>query len=868
MEAAARGWIDAPAIFEVAAHAERLGDGARVEDVFAAVLGPEKLAALLAEDDATWAKTRPGKAPAFARDVSTQVVAADPIGHRLPEPPLDAPRYELGEEIGRGGVGRVVLAIDREIGRTVAVKTLREDTAQDETLRRRFLAEARITAGLEHPGIVPIHDLGVLPDGRLFYVMRVVGTRSLREVLRGSRAAWPLSRLSAIFVQVCRAMAYAHSKGVLHRDLKPGNVLLGDYGEVYVADWGIAKRLGEPETGGGGAASTSGDTGADSLLGTPGYMPPEQARAEWPSVDHRADLFPLGCILYEILTGRSPFSRAKSQDAIAATILEEPPRPRDVAPGCPLVLEDLCLRLLAKEPEGRPGSAEEVAAEVEAFLEGAKERERRREEATRLAEQAAEPVRRYAALGEEARSLLAEARRLLLGVRTWDPVEKKRAAWEREARAKAIDSERAMALAEAVELYSQALSWDPEHHAARAGLADLYWSRAREAADERKDPTRLYYESLVREYDDGGRYSAMLSSDARMSVRTQPEGAVVRALRYVERDRMLVATGEQVLGRTPIEDARLEPGSWLLLFDRPGFPTVRYPFVARRGKAAAIEITLRTQGEIGAGWAYVPAGVSIVGGDPEAIDPLPRAEVLVGDFAIRVLPTTFAEYLEFIEDLEGRDPEAARKRLPQDRFGQGVYAVKGADGRWAPDWERLIEGEGRTHCRAERAGEIPLLGIDWFDANAYCRWRSEKEGAVVRLPTEAEWERAARGADGRSFPWGDGFDATFCKMGESRPGLPQPEPVGAFPGDCSPFGVRDMAGGCAEWVADVEGEVSGLDEASAPSSGSTSREDAWGFVRGGAWQSRDQNCRTTSRRRAYTKLRLSVVGLRVAKSLG
>src|SRR6185436_5638214 len=158
-------------------------------------------------------------------------------------------RYEVGEALGAGGAGKVVKARDREIGRVVALKTLKPGAEEDSAVGNRFRTEARITAQLEHPNIVPVYDLGTLPDGQPYYTMRVVKKQSLQDVLASTelRKQWPLVRLVGAFVQVSRALAYSHSRGVLHRDIKPENILLGDFGEVYLADWGNSKTVSSPD---------------------------------------------------------------------------------------------------------------------------------------------------------------------------------------------------------------------------------------------------------------------------------------------------------------------------------------------------------------------------------------------------------------------------------------------------------------------------------------------------------------------------------------------------------------------------------------------------------------------------------------------
>ena len=788
----------------------------------------------------------------------------------------DLERYEIGKELGQGGMGVVLAAMDRRMRRTVAFKMLKDDVRTSREYRRRFVREAQITCQLEHPSIIPIHDLGTLDDDRLFYTMRVVRSPSLGDVIHDPalRRDWSLVRLLSAYVQVLRAVGYAHARNIIHRDLKPSNILLGDYGEVYVADWGLAKVLGVDDEVDGALALDSGGlptthTLSGVGLGTPGYMAPEQALGKWDEVDQRADLFGLGVVLYEILTGRQPFLGATPEEVIQATIERDPPRPRRLVAGCPLMLEDVCLQLLSKQPEARPSSAVEVALEIEAFLEGSREKERRRSESEDLVLRARDAVRRFRELGAERERCLREAKQALQNVPPWGPIDMKLVGWDLEERARAADVAQAKALAEAIELYSQALGYDPENLTARAGLADLYWERARTAETKRAEAARIYNEMRVLEFDDG-RYTALLRADAALTLKTDPPGADVSAYRYVEQNRVLVPGKEYHFGRTPVVDARLEPGSYLLIFRLEGFADIRYPVLCRRGERHRADVTFYTEDELGASFLYVPAGPCIIGGGPEAYNPLPRQEVEVAAFAIARFPITYDEYLEFVNDLATRDPDEAARRAPHPNVGDGTCVRRDETGRWAPAWESIVEGDtARIFCPEERAGELPVESISWFDAIAYCRWLGERDGGAYRLPTEVEWEKAARGADGRFFPWGDGFDPSFCKMRESRPGRPQPEPVGGFPTDKSPYGVRDMAGGVRCWAADVFGQVSGYDTAREPEPAAHESRTLASYraLRGASWTSSAATCYAASRQLDFSTTRMTDLGFRIVRSL-
>ncbi|MGK3999810.1 protein kinase domain-containing protein [Sorangium sp. So ce1024] len=921
--AVARGLIEPNALWDMACR-WTLGGASTPQELFEGILTPEQLAALpelLASEGRTPPVARAlapegrpppvaralapeGRPPPVARALAPEQVE-DPDALRfdtqreidLPEEEVvaDFPtlatsatravsaggsRYEVGEALGAGGAGKVVKARDREIGRVVALKTLKPGAEADSAVGNRFLTEARITAQLEHPNIIPVYDLGTLPNGQPYYSMRVVKRQSLQNVLTNPelRRQWPLVRLIGAFVQISRALAYAHRRGVVHRDIKPENVLLGDYGEVYLGDWGNAKLLSRVEV---SEPITIDPTGQDfgrkrhealasALSGTPGYIAPEQIRGDHARIDHRADIFALGVVLYEILTGEHPFDAPTVLAVILATQTRDPKPPRSISPSCPLLLEDLCLAMLAKDPDQRPPTADRVAAEAEAFLEGAKERMRRREEAIKLCELAKAPLERDRRLDGERERLVEEARRLLKDVKEYEPIERKRAGWQLEDRAAGVEREQARAAAEAIDLYTKALAYDPDLVEARSGLADLYWSRAVRADQEHQHAARIYHEALVAEFD-VGRYAALLTADSVLSVDSSPPGATVVAYRYVEKDRILVAGEERSLGRTPLREVHLKPGSYLFVLKRAGYRDVRYPLLLKRGTHHRVEVNLYTDAEIGEGFVYIPGGSFVAGGDAQAYDPLRRAELHVPDFAIAKFPVTFREYCEFLNELEASDLDLALKRAPHGTRGsEGYVARPASSGGWEP-LPTVVEGEALKRFPVEEGHlwNLPVILIDWFDAVAYCRFRSERDGIDVRLPTELEWEKAARGTDGRFYPWGDHFDPTFCLMRSSRPFLPQLEPVGTFPIDTSPYGVRDMAGGVREWVADVNGEKPWAETSLEVESAVDAGGDAppWRIARSGSWSADSQQCRSASRTRFFGITRALNLSFRIAKPL-
>jgi serine/threonine-protein kinase len=348
-------------------------------------------------------------------------------------PPPDAGfggRYQTLEMLGEGGMGAVYLCVDRRVGREIALKVVQKGQATRSDLVARFHREARLQGQLEHPSIVPVYDIGTRPDGALFFTMKRVRGHALDRILdrlgdgdTTMVAQYGTRHLLATFARVCLAVAFAHARGVVHRDLKPANVMLGEYGEVYVLDWGVAKIPGADDASEApaepGTTSGRGLTSAGALLGTVGYMAPEQARGDL-SVDTRADVYALGAILFEILT-LTPMHPPGDADAAMASTLRAAPRPSVRTPDIAPELDELCARATALEPAERLGSARELHDAIERFLDGDRDESRRRalsEEHVRRAEEAVLAARGRADFGMDDR---VRAMRELNAALAFDP---------------------------------------------------------------------------------------------------------------------------------------------------------------------------------------------------------------------------------------------------------------------------------------------------------------------------------------------------------------------------------------------------------------------------------------------------------------
>jgi WD40 repeat protein len=292
----------------------------------------------------------------------------DADGDQATLPEVDPGSYELGLEVARGGMGRVIAARDLRIGRPIAIKELLGRSPQ---LAARFEREARVTARLQHPGIVPIYEIGKWPDGTPFYSMRMVDGRMLVEAIDSAKSLTARLSLLPAVIAATEAVAFAHSRRVIHRDLTPSNILVGAYGETVVIDWGLAKDLADttdedhealPEN------SSERLTGAGAVIGTATYMPPEQAHAV--PVDERADVYALGAILYHLCAGGPPY-RAKTARELLRAVKTAPPPPIDeVQPGTPRDLVSIITKAMARDPDARYPSARELAEELKRFQTG------------------------------------------------------------------------------------------------------------------------------------------------------------------------------------------------------------------------------------------------------------------------------------------------------------------------------------------------------------------------------------------------------------------------------------------------------------------------------------------------------------------
>jgi tRNA A-37 threonylcarbamoyl transferase component Bud32 len=366
---------------------------------------------------------------------ASTVIDSDHERVQLVPPPVPSDdRYTQVGTLGKGGVGVVSLHLDRRIGRRVAFKQLRPSLVGEEQTRARFLREAQVQGQLEHPSIVPVYDLGVDTDGAPFFTMKTIQGVTLRQIVEelrnGDEVAqkkYSRHRLLSAFANVCLTIDYAHQRGILHRDLKPENLMLGDFGEVYVLDWGLAKIRGTPDDP--SLASIlptdtppAAVTNVGAFLGTPGYMAPEQL-TDAAGVAEAADIYALGAILFEILTLEPLHPRTSALELLASNkgAVEARPSVRVPARDAGPELDAVCAAATEVDPAKRTRSAREVHDAVQAYLEGARDLEARRAKAEAHADAAATAAKRVGAGGDSAIEARREAMREIGRALALDP---------------------------------------------------------------------------------------------------------------------------------------------------------------------------------------------------------------------------------------------------------------------------------------------------------------------------------------------------------------------------------------------------------------------------------------------------------------
>jgi serine/threonine protein kinase/formylglycine-generating enzyme required for sulfatase activity len=767
-----------------------------------------------------------------------------------PDAPPRVPGVQVLGLLGEGGMAQVWQGHDLDLRRVVAVKVLRADASP--ATRARFVAEAQITAQLSHPGVIPVHAVGTLPDGRPYFSMQKVSGETFQQVFeRHHRTGAPTLRaLIELFRRVCETVAYAHHRGVVHRDLKPNNLMLGGFGEVLVLDWGLARLLHQPEAARWTTIHTDrhdagGDrTRAGAQSGTPRYMSPEQARGRFHEAGPPADVFSLGLVLWELLEGRPAYA-ATDAEALLDDIAHAPPPPLSEAH--PEALRALCAAATQHDPHARPPDASHLVRGLGTWLDDAE----RRAAALELTARAATHLPTLASLRARATALREAGQAQLSELPSYAPLHDKAVAWAALDEAAQLDQQADALDADRTVLLEAALTRDPTTPAALDALARDHHDRHAAAEAQHQHAAAALHLRQLRRYDRGA-YRAYLQGDGALTLHTDPPGAELRLHRMVEHQRCLTPRFERVLGRSPLRAAPLPMGSYLVTAHLPGHTEVRYPVQITRnhhwhgvapGEIAPRPIRLPRTGELGPHERYVPAGWFVHGTHKPIPQCEPEARAWVEGWVFTEHVVTQQELIAFLDDL-----------VEQDREADAL--------RWAPRERSSRPGEpgplcfarddrGRFHLAPDAEGDRwdpawPAFLVDWHAATAYAAWLAERTGQPWQLPPELAWEKAARGVDGREYPWGAHADPAFASVRGSLTGRPLPARVDQFPTDVSPYGLRGVGGNVRQWTA-----------SHAPSGERV--------LRGGCWFFPETGARCAHRYLLDPQNRADTVGFRVAR---
>ena len=804
-------------------------------------------------------------------------------------------RYQDAGFLGRGGFSEVREVRDHHVGRPVARKEQLPSVSSPEDCAS-FRYEVAITAKLQHPGVVPLYDWGELPDGRVWFTMKVVrgvtigGRIASLHLLEGPAFVRALRRLLDDFRRLCEPVAYAHTQNIIHRDIKPENLMVGELGEVHVMDWGLARDLSRSVERGPASprqpTSTAFDPSESRLLtrvaGTPPYMPPEQARGEIAAMGPASDVYALGAVLYEILSGRAPYApgpgERHGQRSVMALVLASPPAPIDevARPEAPAELFPLCKRAMERDPSERFANAGELMIAMRDWLDGADRQERAIAIVANAHREHRPSIERMRASAREKRT---RSRQILDKLRSFDKAQDKAEGWQLADDAARLEQDALREETIWTQKLRSALNDAPGLEEAHSALAEHYKEGLVLAELDHDKPAAMRFATLLESHagklckEEQDRYESFLRGDGRLTLLADRDGVRAAIKRYEPVDRYLTLNEEHTRAVSlPIRELDLPRGSYLVLLSAPGHRDVRYPVAigreehwngVRPGDTAPYPIRLLREEELGVEDMYVPAGWFIVGGDPRASESLPRTRAWLDGFVIGKHPVINGDYVQFLNALiaEGRVDEALRY-CPREPPGATVNDS-------ALLAYRLDERTGRYALKAPKSDHaLPVVFVDWHAAMAYAAYMARRTGLPWRLPSEPEWEKAARGVDGRFMPWGDHVEPTWACVSGSHRERKQIMPVDDYPTDVSPYGVRGMAGNVRDWCADrwslegprVSGGVVQIEAA-------LKDDESFRPLRGGAWISAGDLSRISVRYAEQPSWRHGVLGFRLARTI-
>ncbi|VGO18410.1 bifunctional serine/threonine-protein kinase/formylglycine-generating enzyme family protein [Pontiella sulfatireligans] len=754
--------------------------------------------------------------------------------------------------LGKGSFGEVHSATDTLLGREVAIKSLKAHFREEQEVVDRFLKEARGTSQLEHPNIMPVHEMGVTDDFGIYFTMKKIEGEDLKEILDHLESGtslylkkYPLNVLLEIFLAVCNGVAFAHSRGVIHRDLKPANIMIGEYGEVLILDWGLVKHLGaeDEEFTKVKLQMDEFDDGSQTLdgavSGTPNYMAPEQAEGRIKDIDFQSDVYSLGAILYHMLTYLPPFEKTPLRNLLENVKAGkfQPPRKRRPELNIPRELNAVCTKAMSLFPINRYRSVERFAQDIRNYMGNIEVSAYKAPRLIRFWKACKRnPIKasvvlaasiamvfafgfQRAMLHGSYKANLAHAQEFLSGALAkvddakakYDELEhiclnaRSQGASPEEAEIQTAFNRLVDEINEGFNLAQNYFQNVPEQFRLKrpvlGGLGDIL-------------RTRNDFALYRKEYDEAGnrlnevevrleRWGGRLPPDieaylAEAKLQVQGDGVLeileapgvteVMVFSVDEHDPRF--TQGDMLDRSKTFPFAIDPikkGSYIMEVVLEDGSKIPYPVFIEHGEHEAL--TLDIPSPIPPGMAYIPAGPFFFGGKESRFYRQHRYEL--DGFFIKQTEVTFAEYIAFWKALDSKQKEQFSSRIRYDENVRQFYDA----------WD----SDGNLYADSPHKPNLPVVGITREAAEAYCAWLGAQSGSSIRLPTAEEWEKAARGVDGRRYVWGNGMNVKLTmtkKNTDAKAKYPFTAPPGSFKfSDKSVYNVFDMAGNVREMTS-------------------------------------------------------------------